>query len=118
MASDPMIIGSRATQTRRRPMPHTFKVDHHRMSTDPMMVMDEVSKCAYRENKSSILVACTELAETRADYIDLRDRVAIITREIYANAKRMKEDGEPGSNVALAAACAIAIELGFTPWKD
>lgn len=98
--------------------PHTFKVDHHRMSTDPMLVMDEASKCAHRHAKSSILVACTELAETRADYIDLRDRLANLARQIYQVADNMAVAGEPGSAAARSTAYAIANELGFEPWKD
>lgn len=50
----------------------TFKVDHHGMSTDPMLVWDEISECAYRAGKAWCLIAATEIAELRREVAALR----------------------------------------------
>ena len=47
--------------------PHSFCVNHHRQTRDPILAQDELSKAAYRAGRSVLHVAGTELAETRQD---------------------------------------------------
>jgi hypothetical protein len=56
-----------ASMNPRKPHERTFKVDHHQVSTDPKLCLDELLKASYRHQKALELVSSTELAETRRD---------------------------------------------------